>query len=246
MGGRCSCYEEDKTTEIGFTKQIHKAINEASYREQETREDIRIVTVEYASLAAINPNLAINLVFQSLSRGYVARSIVKDKINKKTTAIYLQSISRGYLSRKCFNVLTRERLFGRFEFIEETIDEKTSKEVLDVEQKLEQIIPLERIKKEQRLVLLKKGSYYQGEWNDNKEKHGYGILIEKNKSRYTGSFKNNLKEGKGRIIWYNGDYYEGEFASNFINGDGTIHTNDGSQIHARFVNGEIKGNAKEI
>ena len=59
------------------------------------------------------------------------------------------------------------------------------------------------------------GSIYKGEWNIEGKKHGYGILITKEGSKYEGFWKNDHLDGKGRFIEKRGNYYDGNF--NYFN-----------------------------
>ena len=54
------------------------------------------------------------------------------------------------------------------------------------------------------------GSIYKGEWNVQGKKHGYGILITKEGSKYEGFWKNDQLDGIGRFIEKRGNYYDGK------------------------------------
>ena len=54
------------------------------------------------------------------------------------------------------------------------------------------------------------GSIYKGEWNIQGKKHGYGILITKEGSKYEGFWKNDQLDGIGRFIEKRGNYYDGK------------------------------------
>jgi hypothetical protein len=55
------------------------------------------------------------------------------------------------------------------------------------------------------------GSIYKGEWNIQGKKHGYGILVMKDGSKYEGFWKNDQLDGVGRFIEKRGNYYDGNF-----------------------------------
>ena len=55
------------------------------------------------------------------------------------------------------------------------------------------------------------GSIYKGEWNIQGKKHGYGILITKEGSKYEGFWKNDHLDGIGRFIEKKGNYYDGNY-----------------------------------
>lgn len=54
------------------------------------------------------------------------------------------------------------------------------------------------------------GSIYKGEWNIQGKKHGYGILVTKEGSKYEGFWKNDQLDGVGRFIEKRGNYYDGK------------------------------------
>ena len=54
-------------------------------------------------------------------------------------------------------------------------------------------------------------SIYKGEWNIQGKKHGYGILITKEGSKYEGFWKNDHLDGIGRFIEKKGNYYDGNY-----------------------------------
>lgn len=61
-------------------------------------------------------------------------------------------------------------------------------------------------------ILLKDGSIYHGQWNLDCQKHGYGILVRNDGSKYEGFFLNDAINYKGRYIEAQGTfYYEGMF-----------------------------------
>jgi hypothetical protein len=58
-------------------------------------------------------------------------------------------------------------------------------------------------------ILFKDGTIYKGQWNYLGKKHGYGIYIKKDGSKYEGFWLNDKIHGKGRYIEKRGNYYEG-------------------------------------
>lgn len=53
--------------------------------------------------------------------------------------------------------------------------------------------------------------FYKGDFNAEMQKHGYGILINKDNSLYEGNWENDKACGFGRYIDGSGNYYEGNF-----------------------------------
>ena len=74
----------------------------------------------------------------------------------------------------------------------------------------------------------KGGSYYEGEWRDNKA-HGKGKYVFENESSvYIGDFSQDLKEGKGIQTYKDGSSYEGDFSKGMKDGDGLFKFTDGA------------------
>ena len=64
-------------------------------------------------------------------------------------------------------------------------------------------------------------SYYLGEWQIKSEKrHGRGIQLWKDKSKYYGQWKNDKPNGFGKFELSDGDYYIGEWLDGKANGKG--------------------------
>lgn len=60
-------------------------------------------------------------------------------------------------------------------------------------------------------IQLKDGAIYFGQWNDLGQKHGYGILVRVDGSKYEGFFSKDSLQGRGRYIEPQGNfYYEGK------------------------------------
>ena len=53
------------------------------------------------------------------------------------------------------------------------------------------------------------GDVYEGEVNENNDKHGWGKMTYLNGDVYEGEWKKDLYHGWGKITYDNGDVYEG-------------------------------------
>jgi len=60
------------------------------------------------------------------------------------------------------------------------------------------------------------GTIYKGEWSMQGKKHGYGILVTKEGSKYEGFWNNDQLEGLGRFIEIRGNYYDGKLNKKFF------------------------------
>jgi hypothetical protein len=75
---------------------------------------------------------------------------------------------------------------------------------------------------------------YQGDINNQNQKHGFGIFINPDKKRI-GTWKNDIFNGWGREIKSNGEIYEGKFENDKLNGKG-IYKNGGILYIGDFRN----------
>lgn len=81
------------------------------------------------------------------------------------------------------------------------------------------------------IVTLKKGHYYQGEYDDGAKKPiGSGIEVRPDGSVYEG-----YQGGPGRLIQPSGDMYEGEFKKDKADGKGTFISVDGQKYVGQWV-----------
>jgi hypothetical protein len=53
------------------------------------------------------------------------------------------------------------------------------------------------------------GSEYKGYWNNQGQRHGFGILILSDNTKYIGGFENGLSHGHGLMIFNDNSKYEG-------------------------------------
>ena len=83
----------------------------------------------------------------------------------------------------------------------------------------------ERVWKERQT--LPNGDDYEGEWNLNGQRHGQGIMIDKDGLLYEGWFLNDKQYGHGReIVGRGGAYYEGEWLNGREHGKGLFYYGD--------------------
>ena len=69
----------------------------------------------------------------------------------------------------------------------------------------------------------KKSKKYQGEYNKEGQKHGYGLYKSKNGNQYLGEWQYGRREGLGIVQVGNGDVFEGQFEDNLKCGIGVYH-----------------------
>ncbi|KAM4703196.1 MORN repeat-containing protein 1 [Rhinophrynus dorsalis] len=82
---------------------------------------------------------------------------------------------------------------------------------------------------------------YEGEWKSGK-KHGLGKLLLKDGSFYEGEFLDGEITGNGRRYWAsNGNTYSGEFQAGELHGHGVMQYKDGGRYEGEFVFGIREG-----
>ncbi|XP_072470669.1 radial spoke head 1 homolog isoform X2 [Notamacropus eugenii] len=82
---------------------------------------------------------------------------------------------------------------------------------------------------------------YEGDRNEEGERHGYGKAILPNGDKYEGQYEHGKRHGKGTYKFKNGARYIGEYQENKKHGQGTFFYADGSQYEGDWVNDERHG-----
>jgi len=93
------------------------------------------------------------------------------------------------------------------------------------------------------IINTNKGKYV-GEWRDGKKQGQGTFTYGKGKwegEKYEGDFKDGYRHGQGTFTWANGDKYVGEFKNGLLNGQGTETTPDGTKYVGKFKDGERNG-----
>lgn len=90
-------------------------------------------------------------------------------------------------------------------------------------------------------------SYYYGEWDINTNKrHGRGIQLWKNGSRFEGYFIQDRVNIQGKLIHSNGDTYSGEWKNDKANGYGEYHHVNGEYYKGSWIDDKQSGKGVEI
>ena len=84
------------------------------------------------------------------------------------------------------------------------------------------------------------GDVYDGEWNDEGKRHGWGSLTFADGAKYVGSFSSGLFSG-GVLTLADGSRYEGEFANGKYQGYGVFTRADGMKFEGQFSDGRVSG-----
>lgn len=139
----------------------------------------------------------------------------------------------------------------QFVTVEEMLS-KISKQVLEVESKLPPFNREPEIRQfltvfEREPLVIKEGGIYHGYWNEEGLKHGYGVLVRDDGSKYEGFFFNDSINGRGRYIDHQGCfYYEGTWKENKAHGKGSYFLSDGTRYTGDWKDDVQEGEGEEI
>ena len=153
-----------------------------------------------------------------------------------SSIIKIQSIYRGMKLREKLNNIQQN-------ITSQSITEDELTQLLNKYPPLDDNIKLEIISLKE--YPTNKSKYY-GEWNsEKKERHGRGISLWLDGSKYLGYWVNDKTNIKGKLIHSNGDIYEGEWLDNMPNGKGIYYNKDGTIYEGDWKNDYQDGNGKE-
>jgi hypothetical protein len=86
---------------------------------------------------------------------------------------------------------------------------------------------------------------YTGSIDLDNKKHGFGISIYKNGTKYTGFWFKNIFEGWGEMIDSDGSISHGLFSNGYLNGKGEKYYKDGNYYKGEFIDGLRSGHGIE-
>jgi hypothetical protein len=247
MGNYCHCQADVASSEEIVSNSIKK-YNQASLIPEKPSEDKQnqdtCITIQFLPLIDSDPSLALNLSFQSLSKGFLTRQTWnKSQLSKK-----LQTIARGFLERQAVNQ-SKSQTFSKTSsllnkmLLKGDITKYSKLDLLSFSGK-----PLKQIKtvlKTEELVETD-DFYYQGQRNSFSQKHGFGIEVQKDGSTFVGNFENDLKNGFGWLMFKNRNCYAGSFKDNQMTGKGKFHYKEGRTLIGNFEDGLLNGEGKEV
>ena len=86
------------------------------------------------------------------------------------------------------------------------------------------------------------GALYYGHWNaKTNERHGFGMQIWPDGSKYIGYWKNDRVNGQGRLIHNEGDVYSGTWKDDLAHGIGEYIDISGMTYRGDWVNDKQEG-----
>jgi hypothetical protein len=273
MGTNCSWYQNDNFSEVVMPEpKTYKIHSSRMNLEKKLADEKKKLNIEMEPLNAINNNQKIfdlqknipkpknlslstdiskvsTMVINSSEKLLPSHSNFSNN-NKPgcQLALSLQAACRGYLVRRQEKKSQNRKLFGIYNYASGNVSDKTLSSISTIEETIRstRTVYIEESIKDQALVEIEKNVFYQGQWNQGtKSKEGFGVLIDKDGSKYMGNFKNNQKSGYGVLIWPNNSYFEGEFQNGVINGLGHLFNANGQVLKGRFLNGKLTGKGSE-
>ena len=187
--------------------------------------------------------------------------------NKKITKI--QSAYRGFIFRKNYPNLKQKQILETNQLIKELTDQYTKFNLKRCESLYgtkfdkngwKSLYSNETIENTNKMFNLDFGktfntkilisiepipSFYTGSVNLNNDKHGYGILLMSDGSKYEGYFRKGVFSGWGRLIDSDGTLYEGNFLNNKVNGKGIKKNLNGNLYIGDFTDSLRDGKGRE-
>ena len=220
-----STFQKNKQTNTLYSSMNSQLINTATSKFTESNN---------------NDNYKITLI-QSVFRGYIYRKnykFIKQKQIQETNQLLTQFIEQ-YTK---FNLKRAESLIGT------KFDRNGYKLYYNDENEINKLFNVSYGKIFNTKLLILSGiipSFYTGEVNINNQRHGYGILLKNDGSKYEGHWKNNIFNGWGRFIDYDGTLIESNFINGKANGKGMKKTLNGLLYIGDFIDNLKDGNGKE-
>lgn len=175
------------------------------------------------------------------------------------SVIMLQSLIRGHLERHCQREINRTPLTSspflisnrdNLQEISGPVPDYSNTATLSSEKRLgpfiyphiaDDLVP----KESKNAIRLENNAIYIGEWNLKRERHGKGLQMWNDGSKYEGYWKNDKANGRGRLIHGDGDVYEGEWVDDKAHGFGVYLHTDGARYEGHWVNDKQHGKGKE-
>ena len=168
--------------------------------------------------------------------------------------ISIQSLARGHLTRKQIKSIVEDEEKSNFTSIQKDIRTKNS--IIEEEQitkadinylfnkypPLNDDIEVELLETKE----IENGILYYGEWDSKGNKHGRGIKLWPNGTKYIGYLINNKANIRGKLIYNDGDIYEGEWNDDKEEGYGKYTHIDGAIYEGYWKDDKLDGKGKEI
>ncbi|CAG9322820.1 unnamed protein product [Blepharisma stoltei] len=259
MGTKCSCLKEESNEAQQVTLESGPRERDKKLNSSNKSQDISLIKSKFPSKIDIDDLIKL----QSFLRGYI------DRKNHKTIYTTLQiEIKRPEPKPHQQETQPQQKTFNRLTSYNNS-EPDTPIIRTDLKQLPESLVPdystiatrqVESIlgpfvttnTPNDSTTKIKRGpceiencSIYTGEWNTNNQRHGYGIQIWSDGSKYEGYWKNDKANGKGRLIHADGDVYDGEWKDDKAHGFGIYIHSDGARYEGMWAEDKQCGQGKE-
>ena len=128
------------------------------------------------------------------------------------------------------------------EFSKPDVTQQENKELPKVEVKNKKVERVkENLKETKKSIILSDGSFYEGDWDSEKYRQGFGICKFIDKDKYMGYWANNVPNGFGKVDFRNGVTFEGQFLNGKANGYGELIESEVYQYKGGFKSNQKSG-----
>ena len=187
------------------------------------------------------------VLIQSVYRGHAFRNLYNSELKQKLTQEVNQLIKDLTEQYTKFNLKRAESLIGsKFDKLGyKTFYPENSKSEKEEKEKL---FTYDYGKTYNCNLLIISGiipSFYIGQVKLDYARHGYGVTLLSDGSKYEGYWRNNYFTGWGRYIDSDGTLYEGYFLNGKLNGKGIKKSLNGNVYIGDFVDNKREGTGKE-
>lgn len=251
MGSKCSCLSNTVTEDKVLTteRMMHYYIRSPHYRQLE--EDIQSISSASSKNTVIQIDLIKIITLQSLLRGYLerckARKTLTSQNSLRPNSLKLEAKKQLLLSTRqnSTDLSTNSRNLQEIP-IDELPDylSSTTKTFLSTLSPLK--ITSNKKFRNKGPVFLENKAIYTGQWNKQKQRHGFGNQAWPDGSYYEGEWEFDYCSGFGRMVKSNGDFYEGYWAEDQCHGQGKLLSKNGSIYEGEWENGKKSGIGFEL
>ncbi|OMJ82628.1 hypothetical protein SteCoe_16608 [Stentor coeruleus] len=235
MGTNCSCFRG------GVTEEKQVRLDKYGLEMEKDLSAIKEICIKHTKPSS---ELEAILKLQNLLRGYIDR-----KSCQKLLTITLHSNNKQF-SEQPMTKNDEEILRTELKEIPmNLVPDYTTSATRAVQARLGKFTVKEtsdNVKKVKRgPVEMENGAIFTGEWSLENHRHGFGIQIWNDGSKYEGEWRMDKANGCGRLIHADGDVYEGRWKDDKAHGYGVyIHT-DGARYEGNWENDKQHGQGAE-
>lgn len=101
-------------------------------------------------------------------------------------------------------------------------------------------------KNEKNVIYFENGCTYEGDWDPVKKRHGFGVYVWNDGSKYTGYWMNNAANGFGKLEHEDGETYEGNWLNDKAHGYGEFRSKEGTVYKGEWREDLQHGQGLEI